>query len=90
MNPHNSCIALTPPGQPNRVWQCRFCGAEGQFDEMMGPAQSIECSYVYPPCTTCGQTPTCAQDCAAVLGALANTPPGVVVIGKPRGREKPS
>jgi hypothetical protein len=58
--------ALDPPGAPERMWQCDYCHAVGTFEEL----EALECSYVYPPCEHCGQTPTCAQDCPGVLGLL--------------------
>jgi hypothetical protein len=50
MNPHMDCIALSPAGASSRLWRCRFCGAEGRLEQLMGPTRTIECSYVYPPC----------------------------------------
>lgn len=76
-NPHMSIRPLDPPRDyPPREWQCSYCGARGT------PAQALmdtECTHVYPPCKTCGQTPECASNCGAVLDALSA--PGVRVIG---------
>jgi len=96
MNPHNDCVTNDPPGPGNRRWTCRYCGASGALDDLVGPGQLAPCTYVYPPCTTCGQTPVCAADCAAVWGALANLPPGVKLVGTPppivdkKEKERPS
>ena len=78
---HMSCVALDPPGAPNRRWRCSYCKAQGFYDEMMGPKRTIACTHVYPPCKTCGQTPECAPDCAAILGVLNNPPARVRIIG---------
>ena len=83
VNPHNNCIALTPPGRPNRRWRCYHCGAEGLFEQLMGANQSIPCTYVYPPCEACGGTPECTADCPLMAKLLGSPPPRVVVIGKP-------
>lgn len=83
MNPHNNCIALDPPYTENRRWRCHYCGAEGLFDQLMGPEQSIECTHVYPPCEACGAAPQCTADCPLMAKLLGSPPPGVVVIGKP-------
>jgi hypothetical protein len=74
-HPHMSMRALDPPGE-HRRWQCTDCGGIGaSFDAL----HATQCTYEIPPCDVCGQTPECAPDCAAVLGALGA--PGVVVIG---------
>lgn len=79
-NPHMSMQAIDPPrSYPPQEWQCNYCGQRGLYEAL----RDRECTYVYPPCPTCGQTPECAPDCAAVLDALYNTP-GVRVIS---GRE---
>lgn len=78
MNPHNSIVALSPPGIKNRRWKCRYCGEEGSCDDLMGPEQKNPCSHVYPPCKFCGQTPTCAANCTGIAAALSS--PDVRVI----------
>lgn len=76
LNPHNWIEALDPPrSHPPRRWRCHYCGAEDLLDDL----QKRACSYVYPPCASCGQTPECARDCKGVWDALGA--PGVVVTG---------
>lgn len=66
-NPHNSLVALDPPrSHPPRRWRCSYCGIEGLYDEV----EAVECTYEYPPCEYCGQTPTCAPDCEGIALAL--------------------
>jgi len=73
-NPHNLLVALDPPRDaPPRRWRCRYCGVEGLWEEVDAAA----CTYVYPPCDHCGQTPTCAKDCAGIAMALASLDPNV-------------
>lgn len=67
LNPHNHLTALGPPGQPGRRWECRYCKMVGTFDEL----EAVACTYVYPPCESCGETPLCAPDCKGVAEALA-------------------
>ena len=67
-NPHNSLIAIDPPRKhPPRRWRCDYCGVVGTLDEV----NKVECSYEYPPCEYCGQTPECAPDCKGVALALS-------------------
>jgi hypothetical protein len=73
MNPHNCLVAVDPPGTRNRLWKCAHCGATGLFDQLWVSS----CSHVYPPCSWCGQTPTCAPDCVGVAAALAAVRPPV-------------
>jgi hypothetical protein len=68
MNPHMHMVALDPPGLTIRRWRCLFCKLEGPLDELRKKA----CTYVYPPCEACGQTPECALDCPAVVAALSD------------------
>lgn len=67
MNPHNWMEALDPPGRSNRRWRCHYCRAEGTVDDLL----AVACTHVYPPCESCGQTPTCAADCAGISEALS-------------------
>ena len=86
-NPHMSLTAIDPPCPHDRSakcncattrrWRCHYCGAADRLD----PLRATECTHVYPPCKTCGQTPECAPDCKGVLAALSQ--PGVTVIGGP-------
>lgn len=79
-NPHNMLTAIDPPrSHPPRRWRCYYCGVEGLMNEV----REIACTYVYPPCEHCGQTPECAPDCAGIAAALST--PGVVVIGGDNG-----
>lgn len=64
-NPHNYLSRQGEP--PLDKWKCEYCGIEGTFDEV----EAIECSYKYPPCEYCGQTPICASDCKGVALALS-------------------
>ncbi len=82
-NPHNYLSKVCHPGvgvscadfEPHDpVWECQYCGEVGTTDALRTDA----CSYVYPPCKHCGQTPECALDCKGVWAALSR--PGVVVI----------
>ena len=67
-NPHMSLVALSPPGTENRIWKCTYCHEEGLMDEI----RKTECSFVYPPCEHCGQTPECALDCSGIAMLLAD------------------
>lgn len=58
-------------------WQCGYCGFTGTWAECHASA----CAHTYPPCETCGQTPQCAADCAAVWEILND--PSVYVVGGP-------
>lgn len=82
MNPHNHTVALDPPDLTGtgklRRWQCQMCGEIGLLDDLMGRDQKKPCAYIYPPCESCGQTPTCAPDCRGILAALSS--PNVRVI----------
>jgi len=83
MNPHNVLQKVCDhPGANCRLfaphsarWRCYYCGKEGTLSEV----NEIECGHVYPPCKSCGETPTCAADCDGVWAALGS--PGVRVIG---------
>ncbi len=66
MNPHNYLKAIDPPGTDNRRWECQYCHQVAPFEEL----RKIECTYVYPPCKHCGQTPECAADCPGIMGIL--------------------
>ena len=76
INPHNVMIPTGPPGDLERLWKCGNCDA---------PASSIEeldktpCSYEYPVCPHCGQTPICAWDCNGIWELLSS--PDVYVTG---------
>lgn len=69
-----SMRAIDPPRTARR-WRCDYCGMIDTFDNL----RAVPCTYVYPPCKVCGQTPECAPDCAGVLAILGA--PGVHVIG---------
>lgn len=73
MNPHNLMTRTAAP--PIDAWRCDFCKKSGTFKGL----RKTECTYVYPPCKYCGETPECARDCAGMLAALGS--PGVEVIG---------
>lgn len=83
MNPHGWLKAIDPPlpmtatreEAKRRRWQCQYCPASGTWEEL----HQIACTYVYPPCDVCGQTPECAEDCAGIMAALGA--PGVHVVG---------
>ena len=66
-NPHNAMVPLDPPHTPNRRWRCRYCGMVGTMEEL----RAAECTYEYPPCNYCGQTPECAPDCKGIALALS-------------------
>jgi hypothetical protein len=61
LNPHNYLSALDPRGPADRRWECQYCGDTGTYEELLTRA----CSYPYPPCESCGQTPECARDCGS-------------------------
>lgn len=83
LNPHMWMTAVDPPGRPDRRWKCQYCGDEGTLKEL----RSRACSYEYPPCEHCGQTPECAIDCPGIQKALSH--PGVHVIsGYSKGSRK--
>lgn len=64
MNPHNHLIRQGK--SPKDLWQCYYCKQSGTYDEM----ETKECSYAYPPCKYCGQTPLCAPDCKGMIALL--------------------
>lgn len=83
MNPHNWLSRISelpawplplPPADTIR-WRCQYCGMEGTWEEL----HAVACSYVYPPCPSCGQTPECSPDCRGIAEALNG--PGVHIIG---------
>lgn len=76
LNPHMRLTAIDPPREsPPRRWRCHYCKATGLMDEV----RKIACTYVYPPCEFCGQTPECSLDCPGMAAALGA--PGVHVVG---------
>lgn len=82
LNPHNLLTALDPPSRDDRRWRCRYCHREGLYDELL----EIACTFVYPPCPFCGQTPTCARDCDGIARALSGE--DVYIAGLPPPKEK--
>jgi hypothetical protein len=68
LNPHNSLLAIDPPGTQNRRWRCQYCGVEGFYENL----RTVACTYVYPPCDHCGETPECAPDCKGIAAALSD------------------
>jgi hypothetical protein len=78
LNPHNHIVAIDPPGTTNRRWECQYCQEMGSCDDLTGQTQKNACTYVYPACPHCGQTPECAADCAGIAAALGS--PNVRVI----------
>lgn len=73
MNPHNYLKRVGEP--PRDLWCCEYCKDEGTMEAL----RSRACTFVYPPCEHCGQTPECAKDCAGMAGVLSM--PGIYVIG---------
>ena len=77
LNPHNRLIRIgEPPPWPLPLppagtvrWRCAYCGLEGTWEEL----HTVACSYVYPPCPSCGQTPECAPDCRGIAEALSDS-----------------
>ena len=65
MNPHNWMTRIDAT-----IWQCQYCEVSGIL-EMLG---NTECSHAYPPCSRCGQTPTCAPDCIDLADLLLDEP----------------
>ena len=66
-NPHCLLSRVGPFGPHSPVWECDYCKEIGSMEEM----QQATCTFDYPPCEHCGETPECAKDCsgmAAVLG----------------------
>lgn len=80
-SPCSYCGHVEPP---ERRWRCRYCGIEGLMDNV----RAVECSYVYPPCPYCGQSPECAIDCEGIAKALAGE--DVYIAGLPPPTGKPS
>ena len=74
-----SLIRVAPKGVD--LWQCSACGVIGSYDEV----REVECTYEYPPCEYCGQTPECAPDCEGITKALSD--PNVYVAGFFDGKE---
>lgn len=68
MNPHAHLVPLDKKGTAARRWRCQFCGDSGALAAL----QARACSYVYPPCEHCGQTPECALDCPGIVAALSD------------------
>ncbi len=80
MNPHNSLVALDPPGRDDRRWRCRYCALEGLYDELL----EVACTYVYPPCDFCGKTPECAPDCLGIAELLGREDLYIAGLGPPK------
>jgi len=72
MNPHNY---LKKIDWEKLIWKCQYCGVIGTIEEL----DKIECSYQYPPCRWCGQTPICASDCIGIRIALSD--PRIYIAG---------
>ena len=64
LNPHNWLSRIGAP--PTDHWECQYCHARGSYDEL----EALPCTYQYPPCQACGQTPLCAPDCRGIVQAL--------------------
>lgn len=80
-NPHMWLTALDPPRDfPPRRWRCQYCNETGLMDDL----RAIACSYVYPPCKDCGQTPECSLTCAGIARALGD-PSVHIATGDPDG-----
>lgn len=81
LNPHGILKAIDPPrDHPPRRFRCHYCEAVGLYDEL----QAVACTYVYPPCEFCGQTPECAADCAGIAAILGSPDVHVVGMKKPK------
>jgi ribosomal protein L37AE/L43A len=52
-------------------WRCADCGEIGTMFHL----EHSSCTYIHPPCSTCGQHPYCAPDCSAILSALSGAIP---------------
>jgi len=57
ITPHNYIIRQGSP--PLDDWKCRYCDYQGTYDEL----EVVACTYEYPPCSYCGETPTCTPEC---------------------------
>lgn len=73
-NPHLSLIALSPSRDPwevgePRIWKCSYCNKIGVFEDFID-----DCPYEHPPCSHCGETPICAQDCKGIAVVLGLSP----------------
>lgn len=76
-NPHDILEPLTPLGRRNRRWRCQTCSAEGTIDFL----DTIDCTKVYEPCSRCGRSVTCTEECVLqglvdVDGYVAGLDPG--------------
>jgi len=74
MNPHNHLRRTKP--KPQDWWECQYCKENGTLTHL----SEVECSYEYPPCDYCGQTPECARDCRGVIEALSD--PNIYIAGQ--------
>ena len=78
INPHNWVSRIdrdTRNRSKGLLWLCRYCSVLGTLEEL----DKLPCSFEYPPCDYCGDTPTCTRDCKGMAAVLSM--PGVVVIG---------
>lgn len=71
---HGLLDRINPKGQKG-VWRCRYCGDEGTIEQLEGT-----CTYDYPACQWCGQTPECAEDCVGIR--LAFSDPDIHIAGE--------
>ncbi len=77
--------ALDPPVDRNgtmRRWRCDYCREVGTLDVL----QDEPCSYVYLPCSVCGQSPECAPDCKGIRDLLRQ--PGIYIAGLDRPKSR--
>jgi hypothetical protein len=63
-NPHNLIRRQGDP--PHDWWKCHYCHQEGTLETM----NKRTCTYDYPSCDDCGQTPECAPDCPGMIRVL--------------------
>ncbi len=74
MNPHNWLSRLGKPPLDN--WECQYCKLVGPMEQVRG----VPCTYEYPPCDYCGETPECAIDCKGIAKALSD--PNIYIAGQ--------
>lgn len=77
-NPHNLLVHHKDiDGNFIDKWTCSYCNQSGTFAEMSeadakeANVEFKECTYTYPPCDSCKQTPICAENCSGLHATLS-------------------
>ncbi len=75
INPHMTLLRASPKGTSPSLHRCQECNIVGTLKEV----NVVPCTFEYPPCKSCGNTPICAWDCKGIWEVFNN--PDVYVTG---------